>query len=162
MWIEHLNAMDILREGIGLQGYGQRDPLVEYKAQAYNLFQRLMGEIDAQVVDILLKADIRPQPMTIERQPMRTMQMRGADESLAAGTFEGEKPVAPGGGAMPSEPVKSKNGVEVSVRTRSSAPEPSPTPTVSAFGKVGRNDPCPCGAKHPDGRPIKFKHCHGK
>jgi len=163
MWIEHLNAMDLLREGIGLQGYGQRDPLVEYKAQAYNLFQRLMGEIDAQVVDILLKADIRPQPMTIEQQPQRSMQMQGASEDLAAGTFESSSggPTNGSQAAPPeplkSEPVKAKNGVEVTIRTRPSTPESSSTPpSPSAFGHVGRNDPCPCGSGK------KFKKCHGK
>ncbi len=168
MWIEHLNAMDILREGIGLRGYGQRDPLVEYKAEAFNLFQRLMGNIDAQVVDILLKADIRPQPMSIERQPVRNIQMRGADESLAAGTFEappvglrpeGERSKGSGeanGEPFKSEPVKSNSGVEVTVRTKSSSEPESTTQTISAFGHVGRNDPCPCGSGK------KFKKCHGR
>ncbi|OGD56971.1 preprotein translocase subunit SecA [Candidatus Berkelbacteria bacterium RBG_13_40_8] len=163
MWIDHLNAMDALREGIGLRGYGQREPLVEYKAEAYGLFQRLMGNIDSQVVEILLKADIRPEPVTIERQPMRNLQMQGASETAAAGTFENVAQEA-----EPSAPISqmgesrsNKGGVEVTVRQKSSSPTPSTT-SGNFFGKVGRNDPCPCGAKKPDGRPVKYKHCHGK
>jgi len=168
IWIEHLNAMDALREGIGLRGYGQHDPLVEYKAEAYRLFQRLMQTIDGQVVEILLKADIRPEPMTVVQQPARAMQMRGADESLAAGTFSNVTATEPSAPTMqaPSEPMQQSsspaggsNGVEVTVRQRSSTPV---TSASSAFAKVGRNDPCPCGTKKPDGRPVKYKHCHGK
>jgi len=161
MWIEHLNAMDYLREGIGLRGYGQRDPLVEYKAESYHLFQRLMQNIDGQVVEILLKADIRPEPVTIERQPMRTMQMRGADEQAAAGTFTDVAPES-SQSSQPQQPqtptTGSNNGVQVSVRTKSTnldTPGVS-TNTVSAFAKVGRNDPCPCGSGK------KYKKCHGK
>lgn len=159
MWIEHLNAMDILREGIGLRGYGQRDPLVEYKAEAYRLYQRLVAEIDAQAVEILLKADIRPIPqaqLSIERNP-RVLQMQGADENLAGGGILGSDELAdsnaPGGGAFRNESSNTKNGVEVSVRKASS---PSSSLPSSAFGQVGRNDPCPCGSGK------KFKKCHGK
>lgn len=141
MWIDHLNAMDALREGIGLRGYGQREPLVEYKAEAYNLFQRLLGNIDAQVVDILLKADIRPEPVTIERQPVRNLQMQGANETAAAGTFD-----------EVSQPTATSE-VAVTVRQKSTTSSPAPS---SAFSKVGRNDQCPCGSGK------KFKKCHGK
>ena len=162
MWIEHLNAMDLMREGIGLQGYGQRDPLIEYKAEAYRLFQKLNQEIHGQIVDILLKAEITPtesrelQQMSVE-QP-RKMQMRGADESLAAGTFEkdniassnnvGSEAPAPRSSAMAG-----RSGVEVTVRQKSNN---APVESSSAFDKVGRNDPCPCGSGK------KFKKCHGK
>jgi len=149
LWIEHLNAMDILREGIGLRGYGQRDPLVEYKAEAYNLFQRLIQNIEAQAVEILLKADITPaksRPLSIERP--KNLQMQGADENLAAGTFESDQSNGSGesiGEPLESEPVKSATSAV------------SATSSVSsAFGKVGRNDPCPCGSGK------KFKKCHGK
>ncbi len=162
MWIEHLNAMELLRQGIGLRGYGQRDPLVEYKAEAYRLFGMLNAGINNQVVDILLKADIRPTPVQMSAaEPSRTVRMQGADESLAAGTFEGAPKKEPT--AQTPEPLKqasSGGGVEVTVRKKgeSSSSEAS----VSSVPKVGRNEPCPCGAKKPDGRLIKYKHCHGK
>ena len=173
MWVEHLNAMDILREGIGLRGYGQRDPLVEYKAEAYRLFQKLTGNINAQVVEILLKAEIQPQPRRLAvEQPARALQMRGADEQMAAGTF-GNVQQEQAASSVPaienaSQPNRvpgtreegSGSGVEVTVRKRGEA-----RPTTSSggiFPKVGRNEPCPCGAKKPDGHPVKYKHCHGK
>jgi len=162
MWIEHLNAMELLRQGIGLRGYGQRDPLVEYKGEAYRLFGMLNQSINNQVVDILLKAEIRPAPAQVAAaQPMRTMRMQGADEALAAGTFEGaptETPMAQG--SEPLRQVSSGGGVEVTVRKKGEGSS-SGTP-VSSVPKVGRNEPCPCGATKPDGRPIKYKHCHGK
>ena len=172
MWIEHLNAMDLMREGIGLQGYGQRDPLVEYKAAAYRLFQKLNQEIHGQIVDILLKAEITPtesrelEQMSVE-QP-RTIQTQGADESMAAGTFENSRnsqeqisePMSTS--RVDDEVVSRKNDVEVTVRHKSDSTPSESSSSSSAFDKVGRNDPCPCGAKHEDGRPIKYKHCHGK
>jgi preprotein translocase subunit SecA len=167
IWIEHLNAMDLLREGIGLRGYGQRDPLVEYKAEAYALFQRLLGNINAQVVEILLKADIQPQPRKLAvEQPARNIQMRGADEQMAAGTF-GNVSNGSGGEPLTAEnptPQRSEvlnqvqkptgSGVEVTVRKRGES-----RPTTSSggiFPKVGRNEPCPCGSGK------KYKKCHGR
>jgi len=144
LWIEHLNAMDLLREGIGLRGYGQRDPLVEYKAEAYGLYQRLVVNIESQVADILLKAEIKPQPLTIERTPQRNLRMQGADENLTGGSFENVSKPTEGS-------VDNSSGIQVTVR------KASPTAaTGSAFGHVGRNDPCPCGSGK------KFKKCHGK
>ena len=179
MWVEHLNAMELLRQGISLRGYGQRDPLVEYKAESYLLFQRLLGNINAQLVEILLKAEIQAQPQSlVAEQPRSSMQMRGADESLAAGTFknvnkspEGLQPnstavnvespkdeQAPAIGS-PS-PTVTGSGVEVTVRKKSDSSASSslsPAQSNSSFiPKVGRNEPCPCGSGK------KYKKCHGK
>ena len=156
MWIEHLNAMDLLRQGIGLRGYGQRDPLVEYKAEAYHLYQKLLQNINGQVVDILLKADIKPmpvQPMSIERQ--RNIRMQGADEVSAAGTFGNVATEAPAPSPAPNNPPESSNnGVQVTVRKKSDAPAVlAPTPL---YHGVGRNAPCPCGSGK------KFKKCCGR
>ncbi len=157
IWVEHLNALDVLREGIGLRGYGQRDPLVEYKAEAYNLFQRLMTSIDAQVVDFLLKAEIKvgPQNLSIEQAPQRNMRLQGADESLAGGAIQKQKNDVISSG---SEKSIKNNKVEVTVRKRPSTDSDSESPksAPSPFGQVGRNDPCPCGSGK------KFKKCHGK
>ncbi|MBM2820335.1 MAG: Preprotein translocase subunit SecA, preprotein translocase subunit SecA [Candidatus Berkelbacteria bacterium] len=171
MWIEHLNAMELLRQGIGLRGYGQRDPLVEYKAESYNLFQRLTGNINAQVVEILLKSEIQPQPQRLvaQQQPARALQMRGADEQMAAGTFGNVEQESAASSTMAIEnapeqepQTMSKSGVEVTVRKRGETSQSASGTTISAVAKVGRNDPCPCGATKSDGRPVKYKHCHGK
>lgn len=69
-WIEHLDAIDDLREGISLRGYGQRDPLVEYKAEAYSMFERLMASVDYQVVRRIFRIATRPRPTVIIPQDM--------------------------------------------------------------------------------------------
>lgn len=74
LWMDHLDAIDDLREGIGLRGYGQRDPLVEYKAEAYGMFEKLMGQIDYQIAHRIFKVHVgaeapRPQPQKIITTP---------------------------------------------------------------------------------------------
>ncbi|MEW6407465.1 MAG: preprotein translocase subunit SecA [Patescibacteria group bacterium] len=118
LWIDHLDIMTALREGIGLRGYGQQDPLVEYKKESFGMFQKLLDAIQNQVVYTIYKVTVSlPKQSVLSRQGVQT---------------SGAKKEESGGGA----------GV--------------------ARKKVGRNDPCPCGATHPDGRPVKYKHCHGK
>ncbi|MBN1585025.1 preprotein translocase subunit SecA [Candidatus Uhrbacteria bacterium] len=122
LWIDHLDAMEHLRTGIGLRSYGQRDPLIEYKKEAFRMFHELIQAIGQRVAYAVLKLGVqkRPQaaPSMIERQNV---------------TY--------------SAPSK---GGEAKVSVRPADP------------KVGRNDPCPCGAKKQDGTPVKYKHCHGK
>ncbi len=61
LWVNHLDAVEDLREGIGLRGYGQRDPLVEYKAEAYNMFEKLLGQIDYEIIRRIFKVQVQPQ-----------------------------------------------------------------------------------------------------
>ena len=143
LWIDHLTHMEALREGIGLRGIGQRDPLVEYKREAYNMFGELLVEIDAQVTNMIFKVEIsaRP-PAAMAAAPQRQMLMRGGSGQAAAGTFAGlsdgsKQAVAGGETAMEKETA-------------------SRGQTVKEFPKVGRNDPCPCGSGK------KYKKCHGK
>ena len=67
-WLQHLENMDHLRDGIGLRGYGQRDPLVEYKAEAFGMFSRLQASIRAEIVNTILKVDVREAPQAIETE----------------------------------------------------------------------------------------------
>ena len=130
LWVLHLNAMEELRESIGLRGYGQRDPLVEYKHEAYNLFQRLLKNITQGVVNAIYKVEIKPQAVSeIERRPI---QEKGADESLAGGGFH-------------SSQAKPETQIEKEAERRK--------PVVSSGPKVGRNAPCPCGSGK------KYKKC---
>ncbi|HUD20922.1 MAG TPA: hypothetical protein VMQ44_02555, partial [Candidatus Saccharimonadales bacterium] len=120
LWIEHLTNIESLRESIGLRGYGQRDPIVEYKQEAYNLFGNLNRNIDSQVIQTLLHLEIQPTAPEIVAQPtqMEKLNYSGGDEA---------------------------------------APQPA---KVNPSGKVGRNDPCPCGAIDPaTGKVYKFKKC---
>jgi preprotein translocase subunit SecA len=133
-WREHLAALDHLRQGIHLRGYAQKNPQQEYKREAFELFSMMLESIKNEVTRILMTIEIRsPEALAAaeEHEAPRNVQYRHP-ESPAAGE------------ALEAEPEG-----EVAVAER-------PQPFVRAGGKVGRNDPCPCGS----GR--KYKHCHGK
>ena len=120
LWIEHLETIDHLRQGIGLRGYGQRDPLVEYKREAYRLFQEFLDLLRKQVVYSIYKVSVAVEvaPSLMERRnitfsaPAKTMSERqtGSDGSLPEGATA----------------VTTSEQVHVE--------------------KIGRNDPCPCGS----------------
>jgi preprotein translocase subunit SecA len=117
LWVEHLVSIDHLRTGIGLRGYGQRDPLVEYKKETYRLFGELLNFIQKEVAYSIYKIDV-----AVDLAPS-LMQRRGIQLSGAAKEL--------GGSAVPSPSGRGQS--EGAVRT----PEGQ---------KVGRNDPCPCGS----------------
>ena len=144
LWIEHLDAMDYMRRGIGLRGYGQRDPLVEYKKEAYHLFNELNSLIQKEVVYSVFKVgDINQvkAPSLVDRAKQFSAPAKTMDEKTSS--FSGFKQADKGSNSATVDMVKPK--------LKNAAGE-----------KIGRNDPCPCGAKRPDGTPIKYKHCHGK
>ena len=180
MWVQHLNTMTELRRGIGLRGYAQRDPLVDYKEQSYGLFQALKNDIENQVIEVLTKLEIRKaaaQPQVVE--PQRKLTLQGADESLAGGGIQPPKLEAGSSSlddAQPSETEKvsavqlptssletptsapSRGDVKITVRSpfeRMQAAQPTVASTTQYAG-TGRNDPCPCGSGK------KYKKCHGK
>ncbi|MBI4406963.1 MAG: preprotein translocase subunit SecA, partial [Candidatus Kerfeldbacteria bacterium] len=121
LWVEHLDQMSYLREGIGLRGYGQKDPLVEYKNEGYGMFTELVSNIQKQVVYSIYKmADVKK--LAPEPQQQQTQHLHGAQKNMgqAAGPVQG-KP------------------------TLDAANVPAAT-IQPAAPKVGRNDPCPCGS----------------
>jgi preprotein translocase subunit SecA len=163
-WIDHLNAMQELREGIGLRGYGQHDPLVEYKREAYNLFQQLQQAIDDEIVNVLMNAELVQTPP--QEQQQRKLTYQGADEALAGGALSNialAETSAPTGQHVQEDlqanfnsPLPKGEGqgeghgnVEVSVRSASHKS------SATNKDKVGRNDACPCGSGK------KYKKCHG-
>ena len=135
-WKDHLREMDDLKEGIHLRAYGQKDPLVEYKTEAFRMFSELIDMINTEVVTMVFKlfpAQAQQMPL---RGPQRPQVMRAMhDESLGMGYQANKEPV-PGGEQSPAKAGK---------------PQP-----VHVGEKVGRNDPCPCGSGK------KYKHCHGR
>lgn len=132
LWMNHLDEIDYLRQGIGLRGYGQRDPLIEYKREAFDLFLGLMDTVRKTYLMTILKVEQRVEP-TAEKP--REMQFRGASENIESfATLKGEAQ-AGGGSTQAGE-------------------SPKQTPIVNAE-VIGRNDPCPCGSGK------KFKKCHG-
>ena len=140
-WKDHLYAMDSLREGIGLRAYGQRDPLVEYKREAFGMFQQMIGLIEEESVDAIFKLEARG-PERFRGVFSSVRQELSHPEASGLQPF----PEEAGAGGLPG------------------ASEPPSVKTIrSSHPKVGRNDPCPCGAKDPaTGHPVKYKKCHGK
>lgn len=131
-WKEHLREMDDLKEGIGLRAYGQKDPLVEYKGEAFKLFVALLQQIRDEVVSFCFK--FWPQaPDEVQSRRRREPSSRIL-ETKQNTTNIGLSRVQQGGGTQ-----------------QIGKPQP-----VHVEEKVGRNDPCPCGSGK------KYKHCHGK
>ena len=139
-WKDHLYSLDHLKEGIGLRGYAQKDPLVEYKRESFELFQAMKERIDTEMVRYLWR--LRP-VLQDEDGASRLARRRRApvtlnDPGAGAAAFGG----APAAGRRP-QPART-GGDDAAVRTvRRDNP------------KVGRNDPCPCGSGK------KYKKCHG-
>ena len=138
-WKEHLYNMDELKEGISFRAYGQRDPLVEYKKEAFNMFVGLLDEINRETLRALFRI-----PMA-EEAPARMPSRRRAPERITAIHQEI-------GGFGDAPEVPSREGMTTN------APEEGPVVTqpVRVGPKVGRNDPCPCGSGK------KYKKCHGR
>ena len=143
-WKDHLYGLDHLKEGIGLRGYGQRDPLVEYKRESFALFQAMKDRIDEETVKYLWR--LRPIVQDPEAESARRPAARRAaplafnDPGETAPAFAGAVAAAGGRGPRPAR----AGGDDAVVRTvRRDSP------------KIGRNDPCPCGSGK------KYKKCHG-
>lgn len=160
LWIDHLNAMDELRTGIGLRGYGQKDPLVEYKQESFRMFERLLDTIEAQAIDILVKAEIVAQQPQMQQHPKNIIE-QGAVEEASGDVMQEEiqeqaqeqtRPTQ--SSAFLPESNNLNGGVEITVRKKGSVIEQSLS--GSTMKKVGRNDPCPCGSGK------KYKKCHGQ
>ena len=146
-WKDHLLNMDRLRDGIGLRGYGQRDPKQEYKREGFNMFQEMLYLIHENVFKVLTRVRLRPAE---EYEGDMHEGQGGAGEQ-----HEGEE-------ALAEEEARSANPFQHKDRTQnlsySSGGEQSPASMTMKRDqpKVGRNDPCPCGSGK------KYKHCHGK
>ena len=140
LWVNHLDAIDDLREGIGLRGYAQRDPLVEYKAEAFNMFEKLMGSIDYEVARRIFRVQVaqRPQPQVPPGEEVHP-----------------EAPEAPEAAAKKQEKLtKTSDFTKAFAKAGSSASPPTTAKQGKKKKKIGRNDPCWCGSKK------KWKKCH--
>ena len=132
-WKDHLYSMDHLREGIGLRGYAERDPLVEYKKEGYGYFMNMIEHIKEETLQYLFRFQIRPTP--------------GGSSGTTPMVTSGRPDSA--GGAVRSRDVPIFTGA-----SRGTVPDSAGPPHKQL--KVGRNDPCPCGSGK------KFKHCCGR
>ena len=156
-WKDHLLTLDHLRHGIFLRAYGQRDPLNEYKREAFELFGTMLAEVRDEVTMLLARVELQaaaPEAAVVQRAP-QVMREGRDDPALASAGAGAEAPVGamaeaqagagPAAAPLPPRPVAS----------RQAAPRLDPSDPTT-WGKVPRNAPCPCGT----GR--KYKHCHGK
>ena len=140
-WKDHLYAMDHLKSGIGLRGYAQVDPKIEYKREALIMFETMMSSIREEVTDLIFKLRVRPE--TIDSK-----NVWNADNFV----YQDSLNTTPEYPAPKREPIRER--VEATT-TNSGQAEQRPEP-IRAAVKVGRNQPCPCGS----GR--KYKQCCGK
>jgi preprotein translocase subunit SecA len=131
-WRDHLYEMDLLKEGIGLRAWGQKDPLIEYKREAYNAFEAMMGGLGEDVIRRMFRVSVVAAPN--QPVPTRTVHAAATQESHAAFSAFDRSETA----------------------TATSAPPRTSTTPVRVQAKVGRNDPCPCGSGK------KYKKCHGQ
>ncbi len=121
LWMDHLDAIENLRQGIGLRGYGQKDPLVEYKNEAFKMFEKLINEIDDQIVHRIYRIQVQAPPMPQEQHQHIIAQPAGAGTS-------------------------SNGEVSANVQTNTSSSTSNETKSGSTGKKLGRNDPCWCGS----------------
>jgi preprotein translocase subunit SecA len=184
-WKDHLLSLDHLKEGIGLRGYGQKDPLVEFKREAFSLFEDLMDRIDNESVRFLFL--VRPaegQPSAVAAAAPasssgavsssglpasaapRPDSQPGARPAIHPGTHFSDQNdgAAAGGASEDAAPASSTLARQIEQRQKrqqqnlqfqSGAAQAEAPKPVRAGAKVGRNDPCPCGSGK------KYKKCHG-
>jgi preprotein translocase subunit SecA len=158
-WMNHLLEMDYLREGIGLRAIGQRDPLVEYKGEAYEMFKFLVAEVNRDFLRTIMHIQLAkaPEPAAAEPVASKITYSAPTESTIFGGAREqaasAEAAMAQvGGGAS-----------EAMAKAAAAGARQSATPGAATvvkdksdpFANVGRNEPCPCGSGK------KFKHCHG-
>ena len=153
-WMEHLDHMDMLRDGINLRAYGQRNPLVEYKIEALDMFEEMEADIQDQIASLMYHVSI----ITPEQQQEAAAKQAAAQQSAAPeAVSEQDK-------AKMEEIIKKQKSqlqdhlqnAQASHGDEVSAAEVKKKPVTKDGKKVGRNDPCPCGSGK------KYKNCCGK
>ncbi|MCB0296119.1 MAG: SEC-C domain-containing protein, partial [Calditrichaeota bacterium] len=133
-WKDHLHMMDMLKEGINLRAYGQKDPLIEYKREAFEMFQDLIDRVNQQTLEKLWTTELVQVPSQHKGGPSRLMLVhRDATNMGLSGQGQGGETAIQKAARESREQKK----------------------TIKVDTKVGRNDPCPCGSGK------KYKKCHG-
>jgi len=138
LWMEHIDNMQYLRESVSLRGYGQRDPLIEYKEEAYMTFSKLLSAIQHNTVGTLLKINLK--------QQLPEHLLRSAEPRTIITNEDQIESVLSGDGKNNSTAMPEQAGNPVVVRTGNAPAKTHPS--------AGRNDPCPCGSGK------KYKKCH--
>jgi preprotein translocase subunit SecA len=154
LWREHLVMLDHLRQVVGLRGYAQRDPLNEYKAEAFSLFEAMSQNLREAVTAQLMRVEIMPSPPEQQQLTVPAMEAHKIDPT----TGEDEMALA-----MAGAETLARHGIGGAARAAAPALARAAQPVAernpqdpASWGKVGRNESCPCGSGK------KFKHCHGR
>jgi preprotein translocase subunit SecA len=158
-WKDHLLSLDHLKEGIGLRGYAQKDPIVEFKKEAFTLFEDMMARIDNETIRYLFHIQVQqgeqspsggaPQSSTPAQQ---TRPRADAVAASAAAARANEPQHLP---AVAREIERRQQRQQKDLQYQTGPAQAEPPKPVRAGAKVGRNDPCPCGSGK------KYKKCHG-
>ncbi|HEY5598865.1 MAG TPA: preprotein translocase subunit SecA [Kiloniellales bacterium] len=145
-WKDHLLSLDHLRHAIFLRAYAQRDPLNEYKREAFELFETMLTEMRDEVTMLLSRVELRaPEPEAVKMPRVaQRMQESRHDPALAGAELETIGAGSDGGAPLPPQPMR-----------RQAAGQSNPNDPAT-WGKVPRNAACPCGSGK------KYKHCHGR
>ena len=152
-WMSYLQEMDYLKQGIGLRGFGQRDPLVEYKSEAFRAFQTLVDTMYEDYLRTILRIEVKQAPRAAQQAAEEPAELSSATYSGPA-DVDGEggsstirrEAAAQAANAAGRAPAPAQGTVKTYVKAESGDP----------YANVGRNDPCPCGSGK------KFKNCHGR
>ena len=140
LWKDHIATLDYMRHTIVLRAYGQKDPLNEYKKEAFNMFSAMLSQLGEKVSFILLRTVIKQNSAEkMEQQPTEMKEVHESPVNLLSGQQEENSMPAP------EKPT-----------TFSYGNQPVNPADPNTWGKIARNDPCPCGSGK------KYKHCHGK
>jgi preprotein translocase subunit SecA len=166
LWKDHLLAMDHLKEGIGLRGYAQRDPLVEYKRESFDMFEAMMQKFQEDTVRFLFRMQIMgPDGRPVDTTPQLNRTVPSAppvDSAAEPLTLEAEPREVSIATRQASTTIDAlekefhrKKQRDLEAASRAGAADGSQTAQRRTGEKVGRNDPCPCGSGK------KYKKCHG-
>ncbi len=154
-WMEHLDHMDMLRDGINLRAYGQRNPLVEYKIEALDMFEEMEADIQDQIASLMYHVSI----ITPEQQQEAAAKQAAAQQPDAQEAPASEQDKAKMEAIIKKEKSQLQDhlqNAQASHGDEVSAAEVKKKPVTKDGKKVGRNDPCPCGSGK------KYKNCCGK
>jgi preprotein translocase subunit SecA len=159
-WKDHLYDLDHLKASIGFRSWGQKDPLVEYKAEAYDMFESLMRDLYASVARFAFRAQIAPPEPMAPPPPLFYGGPGQTPEEPVEASYGGEETPAPEPSPAPrprsSLGINPYAAVPPSARQLRTNREEAGAAKPAAQAAVGRNDPCPCGSGK------KYKNCHGR
>jgi preprotein translocase subunit SecA len=168
-WKDHLKAVDALKAGIGLRGYGQVDPKSEYKKEGFELFHRLLEAVEEEVSSLILRIQVaRPEAAAAAPAGQELPTPKGMGPGVAGAPVGGQRPArrpvrrAPASAAFDVQRRRQAMAAAAAGKGaeapggKSSATAAAGPESAAEFEGVGRNDACPCGSGK------KFKKCHGK